>query len=55
MNMSKEYGFDLLTWKNSLTDMAMLMDQEKPDCHCSNTFVPGRSLFFLRVTAGLCA
>ncbi|MDR2628052.1 MAG: 7-cyano-7-deazaguanine synthase QueC [Dysgonamonadaceae bacterium] len=36
---------------NSLTDSSMLMDQEKPEDSCPNTFVPGRNLFFLTFAA----
>ena len=32
---------------NSLTNHALLMDQEKPENTYPNTFVPGRNLFFL--------
>ena len=32
---------------NSLTNHAMIMDQEKPENRYPNTFVPGRNLFFL--------
>jgi len=33
--------------ENSLTNPALIMDQEKPDHSYPNTFVPGRNLFFL--------
>ena len=37
--------------RNSLTDTSLMMDEEKPaDCF-SNTFVPGRNLFFLSIAA----
>ena len=36
---------------NSLTDTAMVMDQEKPAGSVPNTFVPGRNLFFLSIAA----
>ena len=36
---------------NSLTDTAMVMDQEKPADSYPNTFVPGRNLFFLSIAA----
>jgi 7-cyano-7-deazaguanine synthase len=32
---------------NSLTNPALIMDQEKPENSYPNTFVPGRNLFFL--------
>ena len=32
---------------NSLTNHALIMDQEKPENSYPNTFVPGRNLFFL--------
>lgn len=37
--------------RNSLTDAAMEMDKEKPEGSVSNTFVPGRNLFFLSIAA----
>lgn len=37
--------------KNSLTDMSIPMDQEKPADSVPNTFVPGRNLFFLSIAA----
>lgn len=37
--------------RNSLTDPTMVMDEEKPADSCPNTFVPGRNLFFLSITA----
>ena len=37
--------------KNSLTDTTMVMDEEKPEEGCPNTFVPGRNLFFLSIAA----
>lgn len=37
--------------RNSLTDATMLMDEEKPEGHCPNTFVPGRNLFFISIAA----
>lgn len=37
--------------RNSLTDPSMAMDQEKPEDSCPNTFVPGRNLFFLGISA----
>ena len=36
---------------NSLTDTTMKMDAEKPADGVPNTFVPGRNLFFLSITA----
>ena len=36
---------------NSLTDVTMTMDQEKPVDSYPNTFVPGRNLFFLSIAA----
>jgi 7-cyano-7-deazaguanine synthase len=36
---------------NSLTNHALVMDQEKPDDSYPNTFVPGRNLFFLTFAA----
>ena len=36
---------------NSLTDSTMKMDEEKPEGHCPNTFVPGRNLFFISIAA----
>ena len=36
---------------NSLTDVSIEMDQEKPADGPPNTFVPGRNLFFLSVAA----
>ena len=36
---------------NSLTDTSIVMDQEKPEDSFPNTFVPGRNLFFLSITA----
>ena len=38
---------------NSLTDPDIVMDQEKPEGSCPNTFVPGRNLFFLSIAAVL--
>ena len=37
--------------RNSLTDMSIPMDQEKPTDSFTNTFVPGRNLFFLSIAA----
>ncbi|MDR3340417.1 MAG: 7-cyano-7-deazaguanine synthase QueC [Candidatus Symbiothrix sp.] len=37
--------------ENSLTNHAMVMDQEKPVDSYPNTFVPGRNLFFLTFAA----
>ncbi len=37
--------------RNSLTDGTLKMDEEKPEGHCPNTFVPGRNLFFLSIAA----
>ena len=37
--------------KNSLTDLSVKMDEEKPADSCPNTFVPGRNLFFLSIAA----
>lgn len=37
--------------RNSLTDTAIPMDQEKPTDSFPNTFVPGRNLFFLSIAA----
>lgn len=37
--------------RNSLTDMSIPMDQEKPMDSFPNTFVPGRNLFFLSIAA----
>ena len=37
--------------RNSLTDATMQMDEEKPEGHCPNTFVPGRNLFFISIAA----
>lgn len=37
--------------RNSLTDMSIPMDQEKPTDSFPNTFVPGRNLFFLSIAA----
>lgn len=37
--------------RNSLTDLTMVMDEEKPADSCPNTFVPGRNLFFLSIAA----
>lgn len=37
--------------RNSLTDNTMIMDEEKPEHGCPNTFVPGRNLFFLSIAA----
>lgn len=36
---------------NSLTDNSVVMDEEKPEGSCPNTFVPGRNLFFLSIAA----
>lgn len=36
---------------NSLTDVTMEMDREKPADSFPNTFVPGRNLFFLSIAA----
>lgn len=36
---------------NSLTNPAIVMDQEKPEDSYPNTFVPGRNLFFLTFAA----
>lgn len=36
---------------NSLTDTSIHMDEEKPDGSFPNTFVPGRNLFFLSISA----
>lgn len=36
---------------NSLTDPGIIMDNEKPEGSCPNTFVPGRNLFFLSIAA----
>lgn len=36
---------------NSLTDVSMTMDAEKPEDSFPNTFVPGRNLFFLSIAA----
>jgi 7-cyano-7-deazaguanine synthase len=36
---------------NSLTNLNITMDQEKPDASYPNTFVPGRNLFFLTFAA----
>ena len=40
---------------NSLTDTAMVMDQEKPADSYPNTFVPGRNLFFLEYCRRVCS
>lgn len=37
--------------RNSLTDLSLTMDQEKPTDTPPNTFVPGRNLFFLSIAA----
>lgn len=37
--------------RNSLTDMTMAMDEEKPAGGFPNTFVPGRNLFFISIAA----
>lgn len=37
--------------RNSLTDITMEMDREKPEGSFPNTFVPGRNLFFLSIAA----
>lgn len=37
--------------RNSLTDVSMDMDEEKPVGGYPNTFVPGRNLFFLSIAA----
>lgn len=37
--------------RNSLTDTSIVMDVEKPQQGCPNTFVPGRNLFFLSIAA----
>lgn len=37
--------------KNSLTDLSICMDEEKPENTFPNTFVPGRNLFFLSIAA----
>lgn len=36
---------------NSLTDLSIPMDEEKPEDSFPNTFVPGRNLFFLSIAA----
>lgn len=36
---------------NSLTDLSIAMDQEKPVDALPNTFVPGRNLFFISIAA----
>lgn len=36
---------------NSLTDSSIVMDEDKPEGGCPNTFVPGRNLFFISVAA----
>ncbi|WP_455103021.1 7-cyano-7-deazaguanine synthase QueC [Phocaeicola abscessus] len=36
---------------NSLTDVSIVMDREKPADTFPNTFVPGRNLFFLSIAA----
>ncbi len=36
---------------NSLTDLSVVMDKEKPKNSLPNTFVPGRNLFFLSIAA----
>ena len=36
---------------NSLTDPSIVMDEQKPETSCPNTFVPGRNLFFLSIAA----
>jgi 7-cyano-7-deazaguanine synthase len=36
---------------NSLTNTDIVMDREKPEDSCPNTFVPGRNLFFLTFAA----
>jgi 7-cyano-7-deazaguanine synthase len=37
--------------QNSLTDLSITMDEEKPTDSFPNTFVPGRNLFFLSIAA----
>lgn len=37
--------------RNSLTDVSIQMDEEKPEGGVPNTFVPGRNLFFLSIAA----
>ncbi len=37
--------------RNSLTDITLTMDQEKPADSFPNTFVPGRNLFFISIAA----
>lgn len=37
--------------RNSLTGPAARAAGEKPGCHCPDTFVPGRNLFFLSMAA----
>lgn len=37
--------------RNSLTDTAIAMDEEKPADSFPNTFVPGRNLFFISIAA----
>jgi 7-cyano-7-deazaguanine synthase len=44
-------GFISTLADNSLTNHAMIMDQEKPADTYPNTFVPGRNLFFLTFAA----
>ncbi len=36
---------------NSLTDLSVVMDKQKPKDSLPNTFVPGRNLFFLSIAA----
>lgn len=37
--------------RNSLTDVSLKMDADKPEDSFPNTFVPGRNLFFLSIAA----
>lgn len=39
---------------NSLTDISVTMDTEKPEVGVPNTFVPGRNLFFFEYCSCLC-